>query len=55
MPLGNRKNILKDLFSSVLSQFKKYHAPGKLKFSYLGHSPKLKIAYFNEKNTFNYS
>jgi len=31
------KNILEDLFSSVLSQFeKKYHPPGNLKFIDLG-------------------
>jgi len=37
MPLGTRKkNILEDLFSSVLSQFKKYHPSGNLKFNYLG-------------------
>ena len=29
------KNILKDLFSLVLSQFKKYHPSGKLKFNNL--------------------
>jgi len=36
MPLGNRKNILEVLFSSVLSQFKKYHPSGNLKFNNLG-------------------
>ena len=36
MPIGNRKNIYEVLFSSVLSQFKKYHPPGNLKFNYLG-------------------
>jgi len=30
------KNILQDLFSSVLSQFKKYHPSGNIKFNYLG-------------------
>jgi len=30
------KNILEDLFSSVLSQIKKYHPSGNLKFNYLG-------------------
>jgi len=32
MPFGNRKFILEDLFSSVLSQFKKHHPSGNLKF-----------------------
>jgi len=37
MPFGNRKkNILEDLLSSVLSQFKKYHPSGNLKFKNLG-------------------
>jgi len=36
MPFGNRKNILKDLFSSVLLQFKKYHPSENLKFNNLG-------------------
>jgi len=36
MPFGNRKNILKDLFSSVLPEFKKYHPSRNLKFNYLG-------------------
>jgi len=30
------KNILKDLFSLVLSQYKKYHLSENLKFNYLG-------------------
>jgi len=47
------RNILEDLFSSVLSQFKKYHLPGNPKFNYLGifHSLKLRISM--EKNPFN--
>jgi len=36
MPFGNRKLILKDLFSSVLSKFKKYHLSRNLKFYSLG-------------------
>jgi len=47
MPFGNRKkNILEDLLSSVLSQFKKYHPTGNLKFNYFGifHSLKLRIS-----------
>jgi len=30
------KNILEHFFSSVLSQFRKYHPSGNLKFNYLG-------------------
>jgi len=36
MPFGNKKNILEDLFRSVLSQLKKYHPSGNLKFNNLG-------------------
>ena len=36
MPLRNRKIFLEDLLSSVLSQFKKYHPSGNLKFIILG-------------------
>jgi len=45
MPFGSRKNILEDLFSSVLVQFKKYHPPplGNLKFNYLGIFQTLKL------------
>jgi len=43
MPFGNRKNILEDLFSSVLSQFKKYHPSGNLKFLKLGILKSLKL------------
>jgi len=37
-----RKKI-EDLFSSVLSTFKKYHLPGNLKFKYLGNFPSIKL------------
>ena len=44
MPFGNRKkNILNDLFSSVLSLFKLYHPSGNLKFNYLGIFQSLKL------------
>jgi len=50
MPFGNRKkNILEDLFSSVLSQFKKYHIPWNLKFHYLGTFPTLKLRILMQK------
>jgi len=51
MPFRNIKNnnILEDLFSSALSQFKKYHPSGKLKFKNVGISQKLKIAHIVEK------
>jgi len=41
--LSNRKNIFDDLFSSVLSQFKKYHPSGNLKFYNLGILKSLKL------------
>jgi len=44
------KNILDDLVSSVLPQFKKYHPSGNLKFINLGIYSKLKISYFNGEN-----
>jgi len=37
-----------------LSQFKKYHPSGNLKFNNLGNFSKLKIAYFSGKNPSNY-
>jgi len=39
------KNLLEDLFSSVLSQFKKYHPSENQKFNYVGifQSSKLRI------------
>jgi len=50
MPFGNRKkNILEDLFGSVLSQFKKHPPSGNLKFYIFMHFPKLEIAYLNRK------
>jgi len=49
MPFGNGKNILEDLFSSVLSQFKKYHPSRKLKFNNLGIFQSLKLRILAEK------
>jgi len=43
------KNILEYLFSWVLSQFKKYHPSGNLKFNYLGISQSLKLLISMEK------
>jgi len=48
MPFGNR-NILEDLFSSVLSQFKKYHPSENLKFNNLGIFQSLKLHILMEK------
>jgi len=42
-------NILEDLFSSVLSKFKKYHPPGNLKFNSLGIIQSLKLRNLMEK------
>jgi len=38
-----KKNILEDLFSLVLSQFKKYSPSGNLQFHYLGIFQSLKL------------
>jgi len=43
MPFGNRKIISEDIFSSVLSIFKKYHHPGNPKFNNLGIFRSLKL------------
>jgi len=43
------KNNLEDLFSSVLSQFKKYQPPGSLKFNHLGILLSLKMRILEEK------
>jgi len=46
-----QKNILEDLFSSVLSEFKKYHPSGNLKFNYLVIFRSLKLRIFMEKSS----
>jgi len=43
------KNIFEDLFSAVLSQFKKYHTSGNLKFYNLGIFQSLKLRILMEK------
>jgi len=43
------KIILDDLFSLVLSQFKKYHPSGNLKFHYLGTFQSFKFRFLMEK------
>jgi len=49
MPFCNRKNILEDLFISVLSPFNKYHPSGNLKFYYLGIFRSLKLRILMQK------
>jgi len=49
MPFGARKNISRDLLSSVLSPYKKYHPPGNLKVKYLGIFQSLKFRILMEK------
>jgi len=44
-----KKNILEDLFSSVLTQFKKYHPLGNLKCNYLGIFQSFKMRISMEK------
>jgi len=46
-----KKNILGDLFSSVLSQFEKYHPSGNLKFDYLGIFQSSKLRDLIEKSS----
>jgi len=43
------KNILEDLFRSVLSHFNKYHHSGNMKFNNLGFSQSLKLRILMEK------
>jgi len=51
MPFGNRKkNILGDLFSSALSQSKKYTPSGNLEFNYLGILQSLTLSILMEKS-----
>jgi len=47
--------ILEDLFSSVLSQFKKHHPSRNLKFNNLGIFQSLKLRNFVERNPSNFS
>jgi len=49
MPFGNRENILEDLFSPVLAQFKKNHPSGNLKFINLDIFQSLKPRILMEK------
>jgi len=53
--LATEKFVLEDLFSSVLSQFKKYDRSGNLKFIYLGIFQSLKLRILIEKNPLNFS
>jgi len=55
MPFGNRKNILEDLSSSVLSQLKKYHPSENLKFYNLGILKSLKLRILVKKDPSNFS
>ena len=50
----NRKNILEDLFCSVLSHFKKMSPLWKPEIWIFRHFPKLKIVYFNGKKSFQF-
>jgi len=51
---ATEKNILDDLFSSVLSQFQKYHPSGNLIFNYLGILQSLKLRILMEKKSFQF-
>jgi len=48
--LETEKNILENLFSSILSQFKKYHPSGNLKFNNSSNCQSLKLRISMEKN-----
>jgi len=48
-PFGTENSILEDLFSSGLSQFKKYHPSGNLKINYTGIFQSLKLRILMEK------
>jgi len=50
MPFGKRKKYFRGVFSSVLSQFKKYHPSGNLKFNNLGIFQSLKLRIFMENS-----
>jgi len=45
-----KKNILEDLFSSILSKFQKYHPSGNLKFNNSGILKSLKLRNFMKKS-----
>jgi len=47
--LKTEKNILEDLFGSVLSEFKKYHLYRNIKFNNLGIFQSLKLRNLMEK------
>jgi len=55
MSFGNRKKYFEDLFTSVLSQLKKYHPCGNLKFYHLGILKSLKLRILVKKNPSNFS
>jgi len=49
MPFENRKKNSEDLFSSILTQYKKYHPSGNLKLNNLGLFQSLKLRVLLEK------
>jgi len=55
MPFRNKKNILEDLFSSVLSQFKKYCPSRNLKYNHLSSFQNLKLRILMEKTPSSFS
>jgi len=52
---ATEKNIFEDLFNSILSQFKKYHPSGNLKFYNLGILNSLKLRILVKKNPSDFS
>jgi len=51
---GAEKKNLENLFSLVLSQFRKYHHPENLKFNYLGIFQSLKLCISMKKKVFQF-
>jgi len=52
--LATEKNIFEDLFSSVLSQFKKYHPSGNLNLYNLGILKSLTLRILVKKKSFQF-
>jgi len=55
MPFGNRKKYLRGSFQFSLATIQKNISPCIPEIQLFRHFPKLKIAYFNGKNPFNFS
>jgi len=54
IPFGNRQIYFRGSFQSALSQFKKYHPSGNLKFNNLGIFQSSKLRILVEKKSFKF-